>query len=301
MILPFFQKNYKYIFVFSFTMILFLFLYQNKYRDIHPYLSNNPNVLNIAHRGGLGLSPENTIVSFQRAIKEGADILELDIRSTSDSVLVLLHDETVDRTTNAKGKISELTLKEAKTLNAGYRWTENDSLSFPFRTLNIKIPTFNEFLTNFKDYKLNIEIKQHDNFIAKKLCESIKENQIQANVVIGSFNDEVLDEFRFHCPDVATSPGRDEIRTFYGFSYVYLDKFYSPKSDVYQLPEFFRTTHVLTERLVNAAKQKNIPIFVWTVNDPDEMRRFIEMGLNGIITDYPDRLSKVLREYNNSN
>ena len=296
MILPFFQKNYKYIFIISFTMILFLFLYQNKYKDIHPYLSNNPNVLNIAHRGGLGLSPENTIVSFQRAIKEGADILELDIRSTSDSILVLLHDETVDRTTNGKGRISELTLKEAKTLNAGYRWTENDSLSFPFRTLNIKIPTFNEFLTNFKDYKLNIEIKQHDNFIAKKLCESIKENQIQANVVIGSFNDEVLDEFRFHCPDVATSPGRDEIRTFYGFSYVYLDKFYSPKSDIYQLPEFFRTTHVLTERFVNAAKQKNIPIFVWTVNDPDEMRRFIEMGLNGIITDYPDRLSKVLRE-----
>jgi len=301
MISPFFQKNYKYIFIISFIMILFLFLYQNKYKDIHPYLSNNPNVLNIAHRGGLGLSPENTLVSFQRAIKEGADILELDIRSSSDSILVLLHDETVDRTTNGKGRISELTLDEVKRLNAGYRWTANDSLSFPFRTLNIKIPTFNEFLTNFKDYKLNIEIKQHDKFIAKKLCESIKENQIQDNVVIGSFDDEVLDEFRYQCPDVATSPGRDEIRTFYGFSYVYLDKFYRPKSDIYQLPEFFRTTHVLTERLVDAAKQKNIPIFVWTVNDPDEMRRFIEMGLNGIITDYPDRLSKVLNEYKSSN
>ena len=214
---------------------------------------------------------------------------------------MLLHDETVDRTTNGKGRISDLTLKEAKTLNAGYWWTENDSLSFPFRTLNIKIPTFYEFLTNFKDYKLNIEIKQHDNFIAKKLCESIKENQIQDNVVIGSFNDEVLDEFRFHCPDVATSPGRDEIRTFYGFSYVYLDKFYSPKSDIYQLPEFFRTTHVLTERFINAAKRKNIPIFVWTVNEPDEMRRFIEMGLNGIITDYPDRLTKVLNKQRESN
>ena len=123
-------------------MILFWYLYPNEYRDIHPYLSNNSNILNIAHRGGLGLSPENTIVSFQRAIKERADILELDIRSTSDSILVLLHDETVNRTTNGKGRISELTLKEAKRLNAGYRWTQNDSLSFPFRTLNIKIPTF---------------------------------------------------------------------------------------------------------------------------------------------------------------
>ena len=262
------------------------------------YLDNQKNILNIAHRGGLGLSPENTIVSFQRAIKEGADILELDIRSTSDSILVLLHDETVDRTTNGKGKISELTLKEAKKLNAGYRWTENDSLSFPFRALNIKIPTFDEFLTNFKDYKLNIEIKQHDKFIAKKLCDYLKENQIEDNIVIGSFNDEVLDEFRYHCPDVATSPGRDEIRTFYGFSYIYLNKFYYPKSDIYQLPEFFGTTHVLTKRFVNAIKQKNIPIFVWTVNDPDEMQRFIDLGVKGIITDYPDRLSEILNTYN---
>ena len=301
MIIPSIKKYFNYIFIISFTMILFWFFYQNDHRKTHPYLSNNPNILNIAHRGGLGLSPENTIVSFQRAIKEKADILELDIRSTSDSILVLLHDETVDRTTDGKGRISELTLKEAKKLNAGFWWTENDSLSFPFRELNIKIPTFDEFLTNFKDYKLNIEIKQHDNFIAKKLCESIKENQIEDKVAIGSFNDEVLDEFRYHCPEVVTSPGRNEIRTFYGFSYLYLDKFYSPKSDIYQLPEFFGTTHVLTERFVNGIKQKNIPIFVWTVNDPDEMQRFISLGVKGIITDYPNRLSKVLNDYNSSN
>ena len=297
----FLKKYFLFTFILFSVLTFFYFHLTNQEVGSIRYIDNQNNVLNIAHRGGLGLSPENNIVSFQRAIKEGADILELDIRSTTDSMLVLLHDETVDRTTNGKGRISDLTLKEAKTLNAGYWWTENDSLSFPFRTLNIKIPTFYEFLTNFKDYKLNIEIKQNDKFIAKKLCESIKENQIQDNVVIGSFDDEVLDEFRYHCPDVATSPGRDEIRTFYGFSYVYLDKFYRPKSDIYQLPEFFRTTHVLTERFVDAAKQKNIPIFVWTVNEPDEMRRFIEMGLNGIITDYPDRLTKVLDKQRESN
>lgn len=300
MITPFIQKYFKYIFIVSFTMILFWLLYQNDHRTTHPYLSNNPNILNIAHRGGLGLGPENTISTFNKALKMGADMLELDIRATSDSILVLLHDETVNRTTNGKGRISELTLKEAKKLNAGYWWTDDDSISFPFRLLNIKIPTFNEFLTNFKDHKLNIEIKQHDNFIAKNLCKSIKENNIQDNVIIGSFDDEVLDEFRYHCPNVATSPGRDEIRTFYGFSYVYLDKFYSPKSDIYQLPEFFGTTHVLTKRFVNGIKQKNIPIFVWTVNDPDEMQRFIDLGVKGIITDYPDRLSKILNTYNTS-
>ena len=126
-------------------MILFWYFYQNEYRDIHPYLSNNPKILNIAHRGGLGLSPENTIASFQRAIKEGADILELDIRSTSDSILVLLHDETVNRTTNGKGRISELTLKEAKKLNAGYWWTDDDSISFPYRSLILKF----QHLMNF--------------------------------------------------------------------------------------------------------------------------------------------------------
>ena len=295
------KKYFLFTFFLSLALTFFYFRLNEHKADNLRYIENQKIILNIAHRGGLGLSPENTIVSFQRAIKEGADILELDIRSTSDSILVLLHDETVDRTTDGKGRISELTLKEAKRLNAGYQWTADDSISFPFRTLNIKIPTFNEFLANFKDYKLNIEIKQHDNFIAKKLCESLKENQIGDNVVIGSFNDEVLDEFRYHCPDVATSPGRNEIRTFYGFSYVYLDRFYSPKSDIYQLPDFFGSTHVLTEKFVNAIKQKNIPIFVWTVNEPDEMKKFIEMGLDGIITDYPDRLSKVLNDYNSSN
>ena len=155
--IPFIQKYFNYLFIISFTMILFWFLYQNDYRATHPYLSNNPNILNIAHRGGLGLGPENTISTFNKALKMGADVLELDIRATSDSILVLLHDETVDRTTNGKGRISELTLKEAKRLNAGYLWTNDDSISYPFRKLNIKIPTFNEFLTNFKDYKLNIE------------------------------------------------------------------------------------------------------------------------------------------------
>ena len=83
--------------------------------------------------------------------------------------------------------------------------------------------------------------------------------------------------------------------------YIYLDKFYSPKSDIYQLPEFFGTTHVLTKRFVDGIKHKNVPIFVWTVNDPDEMQRFIDLGVKGIITDYPDRLSKVLNNYNSSN
>ena len=292
------KKFYLLVIILLLALTVFYFELNTQRTGNVRYLDNQKSILNIAHRGGLGLSPENTIISFQRAIEEGADILELDIRSTSDSILVLLHDETVDRTTNGKGKISELTLKEAKKLNAGYWWTENDSLSFPFRALNIKIPTFDEFLANFKDYKLNIEIKQHDKFIAKKLCDYLKENQIEDNVVIGSFNDEVLDEFRYHCPDVATSPGRDEIRTFYSFSYIYLNKFYYPKSDIYQLPEFFGTTHVLTKRFVNAIKQKNIPIFVWTVNDPDEMQRFIGLGVKGIITDYPDRLSKILNTYN---
>ena len=128
----FLKKYFLFTFILFSVLTFFYFHLTNQEVGSIRYIDNQNNVLNIAHRGGLGLSPENTIVSFQRAIKEGADILELDIRSTSDSMLVLLHDETVDRTTNGKGKISELTLKEAKTLNAGYRWTENDSLSFPF-------------------------------------------------------------------------------------------------------------------------------------------------------------------------
>ena len=279
----------------SLTIILLAYsLYEEKKNSNHPFYTSEGQVLNISHRGAMGLAPENTILAFRKAVDSGSDILELDIRATSDSALVLLHDSTVDRTTDGNGEISKLKLKQVKELNAGFNWTHDDSLTFPYRALNLSIPTLEEFLMNFRDTRLNIEIKQHDLFVAIELCDILVRNNIESSVVVASFSSDIIEEFRRNCPEILTSPGMDEIKLLYGLNYIGMDKFYHPKSDIYQLPEYFKETHVLTKRLIESLKRKNIPIFVWTVNDTSEMRRFIELGVDGIISDFPERLSKVL-------
>lgn len=279
---------------------IFYILINKDYRKVHPYINQTTKTLNIAHRGGLGLSPENTIFSFNKAVASGADILEMDIHSTSDSILVLLHDNKLNRTTNGKGYVWDFTIESIKELNAGFYWTKDDSITFPFRESGIEIPTLEEVFINFKDYKLNIEIKHHEAHVAKNLCHLIQKYDMQSNVLVGSFNDKILLEFRKDCPSVATSSARDETKLFYGLNYLYLDYFYSPNLDIFQLPEYFRDTYVLSENFIKSSQNKNIPIFVWTINDSNEMKRFIDLGINGIITDYPDRLSEVLKTYNSN-
>lgn len=98
----------------------------------------------------------------------------MDIHSTSDSILVLLHDNKLNRTTNGKGYVWDFTIESIKELNAGFYWTKDDSITFPFRESGIEIPTLEEVFINFNDYKLNIEIKHHEAHVAKNLCHLIQ-------------------------------------------------------------------------------------------------------------------------------
>ena len=284
--------------VFLFIIIFGYIFIINNTREVHPFIHQKPTIENIAHRGGMGLSPENTIISFNKAIEVGADILEMDIHSTSDSVLVLLHDHKVNRTTDGNGYVWEFNLKALKQLNAGYYWTNDDSVTFPFRELKIEIPTLEEVFTTFPNFRLNIEIKQDEPYIIYKLCNMIYKYEIKNNVLIGSFIDEVLDEFREECPGIATSSGFNETKLFYGLNYLYIDFLYSPSLDVFEIPEYFKNIHVLNEKFIKGAHKKNIPIYAWTVNEIDDMNRLIKSGIDGIITDYPDKLSEILQKNN---
>ena len=263
---------------------------------IHPFLIQVPKIMNIAHAGGKGLGPENTLITLHNAVKSGADILEIDIHSTADSVLVLLHDHTVSRTTNGHGYVWNFTLEKLSQLDAGYYWTEDDSITFPFRDLGITIPSLQEVFTVFFDLRLNIDIKQDEPHIIKNLCHMIKENGMVNRVLIGSFIDEVLHEFRSECPDVATSAGMVESKKYYTFNTFHLGWLYSPSIDVFEVPEYYKNTLVINKQLIRGFHKKNIPIYVWTVNEKEDMKRFIKLGVDGIITDYPDRLAGILNK-----
>lgn len=259
------------------------------------FFEKNNEVLVIAHQGGDGLFPSNTLYAFQEAAKLGVDVLELDIHSSKDGELVVIHDDTVDRTTNGTGNVSDLTLAELKELDAGYDWSpERKGESFPYRDKGITIPTLEEVFQEFPDYRINVEIKQDTPSIAQSLCDLIQKHEKQEQVLVVSFSDAAMNEFRTSCPDVVTAGAPGEIRTFYIFHRLFLAGVYRSFADAFQVPEYRDNVHIVTKRFVEDAQHKNLEVHVWTIDETEDMKRLIEMGVDGIITDRPDRLLKLL-------
>lgn len=261
----------------------------------HPYYTADANrPLVIAHQGGDGLWPGNTMFAFQNAADLGADVLEMDLHITSDGTLVLMHDETVDRTTDGTGEIETMTLDELKQLDAGYDWSPDEGATFPFRGQGVTIPTLEEVFTTFPEYRMTIEIKKTSASMAKPFCETIRAYNMQDKVLVASFHDERLKEFRTECPEVATSSAKNETTIFVLLTKAFLGDFYSPKFYSLQVPEESGGITVMTESFVRAAHARNLAVEPWTINDEGTMRKFIEWGVDGLITDRPDIMLNVL-------
>ena len=256
--------------------------------------SDQPMV--IAHQGGEGLRPSNTLIAFENAVDLGVDVLEMDVHSTSDGTLVLIHDDTVDRTTDGSGRVKELTLAELQQLDAGDYWTPDDGATYPYRGQGVRIPTLEEIVTAFPEMKYNIEIKQVDPSIAVPLCKLLRHFGLTDRALVASFHPTAMDEFRAACPEVATSMVEDEIRPFFILNTAFLGSLYRPPGAAFQVPEYSGSQHVLTPRFVRGAQRNNVAVHPWTIDDPADMERFLDMGVDGIITDRPDIMIEVLQE-----
>lgn len=255
--------------------------------------------INIAHQGGEQLWPSNTMFAFQNAVEMGVDVLEMDVHQTADGAFVLMHDDTVDRTTDGSGAIREMTLAEIQALDAGYYWTDDDGQTYPFRGQGITVPTMTELFEAFPDMPMNIEIKPDNAAVAQAFCQTMQAFGMEEKVLIGSFHDEALTAFRAACPNVATSMTESEIRPFWILSVLGLSALYQSPAEAFQVPvkaslPVIGEVDVLTERFVNNAHAQNIAVHAWTINETEEMERLLDMGLDGIITDRPDRLQEVL-------
>ncbi len=263
-------------------------------RPDQPALANPP--LLFAHRGGADLWPENTLLAFENAANLGVDILELDVHLTADDDLVVIHDATVDRTTNGSGKISDMTVTELKELDAGYNFSPDDGATYPYRGQGITIPTLDEVLTEFPDYRINIEIKDDDKRAAERLSEVLAIHSSRHRVVVVSFHDGPLSYFRKLQPHVATAAGPGETRTFYILGLLHLWRFHRPHADAYQVPLRKGSARFDTSVFINHAHRMNQQVHFWTINDADEMRRLLELGADGIMTDRPDLGRQVFEE-----
>jgi glycerophosphoryl diester phosphodiesterase len=243
----------------------------------------------VAHRGGTDLAPENTTEAFRRAEALGVDVLEMDLRVAADGALVVIHDSTVDRTTNGHGLVSELSLAQLQALDAGYRFRD-DSGGYPFRGAGLTVPSFESILREFPDIRLNVEMKDFTLEQAHGLCGLLRQLNAVDRVLVSSFADAPMTAFREACPEVATGATRREAIVFYYLNQVRLGRMFRSPAAAMQLPLSLHGIQVITPRLLESARESNRPVQVWTVNDEDAMRRLLSLDVQAILTDRPSRL-----------
>ncbi len=258
-------------------------------------------VLNIAHRGGRRVRPEHTLLAYDQALVDGADILELDVHETSDGEIVVMHDGTVDRTTNCGGVINEMTFAEIRECDAGYNFSTDDGATYPYRDMGLVVPTMQEVLDRYPDTAFVIEIKQASPSIVDHFVEVVRASEVGDKMIAAAFSDSVMDEFRAAAPEIATAMGVNDTLVFWGNSFGELDPEYEPPAEFAQVPTTFnvgdRIVDVLHPGFVPRAHELDMFVHVWTINDEEEMRFLIETyGVDGIMTDYPPRLTKVINE-----
>ncbi|MFO8031467.1 MAG: glycerophosphodiester phosphodiesterase [Desulfohalobiaceae bacterium] len=251
----------------------------------------------LAHRGGALIRPENTMPAFEHALELGAHGLELDIHKSMDGELVVIHDFTVERTTQGIGKVEEMDLAELKMLDAGHYFSPHDRpQEHPYRGMGIEIPTLRQVLQRFPDTLLCIEIKPNKPEIAEHLASMLQEHDRVQNTIVSSFHHKVLKRMREILPQVATGASKKEVRRVYFLHRLYLYWLYTPKAEVLQVPEKVGSIQLARPGLIRQAQDKGQLAQVWTVNQASNMRKYLDLDVHGIITDRPDLLLQILRE-----
>ncbi|HZY10950.1 MAG TPA: glycerophosphodiester phosphodiesterase family protein, partial [Bacteroidota bacterium] len=231
---------------------------------------------------------ENTLVAFKRAIDLGATMLELDVHQTNDSHLVVIHDETVDRTTNGDGKIKDLSLAQIKLLDAG-SW-------FSPEYAGEKIPTLGEVFDITPDsISLLIELKEGSieyPGIEERVARLIRERDAQHRVILKSFDDDILKRLRKLAPDVRRLKVFVTQISFLGIIIERGLNFGTVLNDSVQYVQHY--WFGLTQSFIDEAHRKGYKVFAWDVNDRDRMKDLVEIGIDGIETDHPDWVKELL-------
>lgn len=261
----------------------------------------------IAHRGSSREFPENTLESFQRALEIYPHaVLEMDVWPSRDGHIIIMHDELLQGSTSGVGPVYSLSLKELKELEAGYAVTFDGGRTYPFRGKGIRIATLEEVLTSFPQARMSIDIKYNDRDFARSVVSFLEEHKAADRVILGSFHNRIVSLVRGLNKYIATSFSKKEILLFFLLSTLRLSSLFNPEGDAIMMPEysdgdhpekmdeiFFQGIRVLTPALVRQAHQKGLAVFIWTVDREDNMRRLIQWGVDGIVSNVPMKLKDI--------
>lgn len=244
-----------------------------------------------AHRGASAHRPENTLEAFSLALSMGIKYLELDVWTSKDGHVVVFHDETLQRTTNGKGPLRTRTLDELKRLDAGYWFKGNGEEGYPFRGKGITIPTLDEVLKSLPDAMLNIEIKQKSPPMEEPLRDVLVKNGALERVFLASEDHGVISRIRAAFRgEAATGASRRECWEFVKWYATGRRGKLNIEAQALQIPEKFWGIDYLSRGLIKAAQSLGLEVHVWTVNDPKRIEGFLRLGVDGIMSDYPERL-----------
>lgn len=283
--------------------------------------------LNMAHQGGALEAPSNTLFALKRARALGADVLELDVHATADGRLVVVHDETVDRTTDASGRVAETTLADLRALDAAHWFVPGEGAvhgrpasAYPYRGFatgdraipggfadrhgldavapsDFRLPTLRAVLETFPDALVNLEIKAtapevepYEADLARLLAEFDR----GTDTLVVSFHGDALDRFREHDPGVHLAPARGAITRYAATSLGPLGGLPLPRYDALQVPRRASGVRLVTRGFVGDAHADGLAVHVWTVNETAAMERLLDLGVDGVVTDRPSVLEEVL-------
>ncbi len=230
-----------------------------------------------AHRGASGHAPENTLAAFRLAMEMGAEMCELDVQQTADDRLVVMHDDTLERTTNGIGNLWEMTLAELQKYDAG-SW-------FGARFAGEKMPAFEEVVALVRGkMQLNIEVKMHghERNIESLLVGAIRREKLENECVVTSFDWKAVERIKTLAPDL-------KVGCIFGWKQF--------SAEVFETPVDLLSAHysLIDAAFLARARAAGKKVHVWTVNYKWLMRRLLKLGVDGIITNYPERLREVMK------
>jgi len=253
--------------------------------------------VNLAHRGASSLAPENTIEAFRLALEAGAGGLELDVHMARDGHIVVIHDATVDRTTSGTGAVSEMTIEELRRSDAGYNFSPDGAPTRPYRGKGSRVPTLEEVLREFPGVAVNIDIKAGLPGIEAAVLGILRETNALGRVLVVSTTHATVKRFRkISGGHISTGASRWETGIFYLLSRLHLEWLARPDYDALQVPPIHRGIPLVTPRFIAAAHSRGVRVDVWTINQADEMRSLLDLGVDVIMTDRPGTLAEVLRK-----
>ncbi len=245
----------------------------------------------VAHRGASAYAPENTLPAFRLALEQAADACEFDVHLSADGVPVVIHDSTLDRTTDRTGFVAETPLAAIREADAGYRFTPDGGRTYPYRGQGIRVPTLVEVIETLGSVPLLIELKTAG--AMEPVARVLTESSACERCVVASFDRRAL--ATFHAAPFIAGASRAEIAKLVILSIL---GFGSPRVPyrAIAVPPRHGVLPVFSRRMVKLARRLACPVHVWTVDDPKLARQFWEAGAAGLITNVPDVILRARRE-----